>query len=305
MRYIIQDDEVMDLNLLRIFDTVMTERNMTRAAARLNITQPAVSNAVARLRDVLGDNLFTKVPGGITPTARALAIWPTIRHSLAQLEEVLHPTRFEPGSAEAMFRFAMSDYVADMVICAVAAELGRQAPGIRLHLRPHKIDDVSAMLTHGVIDLAAGVLRHPGPPIRALRLQRVTYLCAMRRGHPLAGKPLTREAFLSARHLAISLAGEKSLVDREFEEQGVQRDIVLTVNQIGLGPRVLQQTDLLAILPSVVALQGPQAAELHACPCPFPVASREISLLWHERNDAVPAHRWLRSRLIELCADET
>lgn len=289
---------VTDLNLLRIFDAVMLERNMTRAAERLHITQPAVSNAIQRLREVLKDDLFVKVAGGVNPSARAEAIWPTVRKSIQSLSDTLDPRAFDPAKANVSFRIAMSDYVVDSLIRPMVADLMASAPGIAIHASPNTVQNAVPMLIDGSIDMAVGVLAYNDPRIRSLLVQPVTYACVMRKAHRLAKGKLTLEQFMSARHLQVSLSGGISLIDRYLGDRGLYRDVALTINNFSLAPAILMETDLIAILPVDPIRNSRHRGKLHQVAAPIPVYEDSVSLLWHERNDYVPAHQWLRSKLV-------
>ena len=293
-----------DLNLLRIFDAVMRERHVTRAAAALHMTQPAVSNALARLRRLLDDPLFVKVAGGISPTPRAQMLWPTVSDCLLRLSQAIEPQRFQPEQAKAMFRMAMSDYVADQLIRPVFHHLQTIAPDMRIHLMPHGIRNVVPMLNKGQIDMAAGVLPGLGPDLRSLTLDTLSYVCAMRRDHPLARKrKFTLDDFSKAQHLRVSLAGgaDPGVVDLELADLGVTRSIALTVNQYSLAMRLVVETDLICIVPTRAATDSPYADQLVALPPPCPLQSRSLYLIWHNRTDSEPAHRWLREQFVQVC----
>ncbi|EAQ26816.1 LysR family transcriptional regulator [Roseovarius sp. 217] len=294
-----------DLNLLRIFHVVMLERNMTRAAARLNMTQPSVSNAIQRLREVLADDLFIKVSGGVVPTAKAEAIWPTIRNSIQSLIQTIDPERFEPSVATDSFRIAMSDFVATQLILPVAGPLFNAAPHVSLVLCQNSVDNIVPGLIDGQFDMAAGVIPYKEARIRSILLKTLTYVCAMRKDHPLAKEPLTFADFMAARHLQVSLSGRSGFIDRYLTDRGMFRDIALTIRHYTLAPEILSSTDLIAILPSEVISHSHQYDLLKTTAPPIPVYEDSISLLWHERNDAMPAHRWMRERLIDIVKAQT
>lgn len=290
----------MDLNLLRIFEAVVTERNVTRAAKRLNMTQPAVSNALNRLRDVVKDELFIKHPGGVLPTAKAEAMWPEVRDALRHLTEAVLPSAFEPETANYTFRISASDYIVSHLFGAAIHMLDAVAPGLRMNFVPHTLETAVPLLESGQIDIAAGVVVNRTSRIFSAMLEDVPYECVMRHTHPLAGKVLSRTAFLRARHLAVSQSGQKSIIDRDIEEQGFQRNIAYTINQFALVAAILRQTDLIAVVPCGVLRREDG---FHVTASPIPIRSQRISLLWHERNDNQPAHRWLRQFLIEKSRD--
>lgn len=292
----------MDLNLLRIFDAVMTERNVTRAASALHMTQPAVSNAINRLRLTLKDPLFVKIQGGVLPTQRAELLWPPIRDALARIADTLERNDFDPARSEAVFRMAMSDYVADQVIRPLFVEQQSVAPNVRIHLHPYSLDNAGVLLEKGEVDMAAGVYSNFGSSLRTLPLETLTYVCAMRKGHPLLAQPrFTLDNFLRARHLMVSLLGTPTLIDHELAPHGYKRNVVLTINQFALAPRLLAETDLICVVPLNTVRNSPYSHLLEAVEAPFPFAPRTVNLIWHERSDNVPAHRWLREEILKVC----
>lgn len=293
-----------DLNLLRIFDAVMAERNVTRAALALHMTQPAVSNAITRLRARLDDPLFVKVQGGVMPTHRAQSIWPAIRASLQRIADVLDEQHFDPAQSTTAFRFAMSDYVADEVIRPLFLRLQQSGPAMSLHVRPHNIRDAIALLEKGEIDMAAGVFSNFPPNIRTLPLTRLNYVCAMRRDHPILQSAFTLEAFLTCRHLIVSLSGQMSLLDYELAELGIKRAAALTVNHFSLAPRLLMESDLICIVPESVVKGSVYRDSLIGLTPPCPVRQRTVHLVWHERSDGEAPHIWLREQIANVCAAE-
>lgn len=291
-----------DLNLLRIFNAIMLERNFTRAAGVLHMTQPAVSNAINRLRLTLKDPLFIKVPGGVLPTQRAELLWPPIRDSLARIADTLERNDFDPARSEAVFRLSMSDYVADQVIRPLFVEQQLIAPNIRIHLHPYSLDSAGHMLEKGEVEMAAGVYSDLSSSLRTLPLETLTYVCAMRKDHPLLSQSrLTLDNFLRARHLMVSLLGLPSLIDHELAASGYRRNVVLTINQFSLAPRLLAETDLVCIVPINTVRNSPYSHLLEAVDPPFPFAPRTVNLIWHERSDDIPAHRWLREEILSVC----
>jgi len=291
-----------DLNLLRIFDAVMTERNVTRAAAALHMTQPAVSNAVNRLRLTLQDPLFIKTQGGVLPTQRAELLWPPIRDALGRIADTLEHNEFDPSRSQAVFRMAMSDYVADQIIRPLLVQQQATAPNIRIHLHPYSLGNTGTLLEKGEVDMAAGVYSNFGSSLRTLPLETLTYVCAMRKGHPLLAQPrFTLDDFLRARHLMVSLLGTPALIDHELAAHGCKRNVVLTINQFSLAPRLLAETDLICVVPVNTVRNSPHSHQLEAVEAPFPFAPRTVNLIWHERSDNVPAQRWIREEILKIC----
>ena len=203
----------LDLNLLRVFDEIMAERNLTRAAAKLAITQPAVSNALRRLREVLGDDLVVRSGQGVEPTPRALALWPPVRQALAQLQQSLAPGAFDPASANSTFVLALADATGATLIPPLVEIVEREAPGVSLRVVPLTTRDPRGLLDDGSTDMAVGYFPAVMADLTAraqtdsvvayesLRLYDGEYVCVMRQDHPLAAEPLTLDQYCAARHL--------------------------------------------------------------------------------------------------------
>lgn len=295
----------LDLNLLRVFDVVMSEGNLTRAAEVLSVTQPAASHALKRLHDAVGEPLFTRGKHGMTPTARAQALWPQVRAALDALRHSLAPEVFDPQHDSASFSIAMADATAALIAPPLvrAVESGRAQ--VTLRVKPLTTRDPRRLLRDGEADLAIGHFPEAIAAIQAdgatarerhLHLHETRYVCVMRRGHPLAGVPLTLDAYCEAHHLMVSFSGRPhGLVDQALAALGRQRRIVLTVNQFFTAGQVVTQSDLLTVLPlSFVAATGTQD-QIVTRPLPFPLAPIAVQMLWPVRQDGDPAHRWLRA----------
>ena len=301
----------LDLNLLRVLDVVMSERSLTRAAKVLALTQPAVSNALRRLRDSLGDPLLERKGQGLEPTPRALALWPVIREALQQLERTLAPGDFDPAQAHSTFVLAMADATAAELIPGLSDILEKEAPSVVLRVLPLTTRDPRKMLAQESADLAVGYFpavladltakAQAGEPIgfEHLRLFNGEYVCVMRRDHPLAQNPLTLDAYCASRHLLVSFSGRPfGFVDEALASLGRERHIVLTVNQFATAGRVVAQSNLLTVLPRHFLRVTGMAQALHVQELPFDVPKIHIDMLWrrHERDAA--AHQWLRDAVI-------
>ena len=295
----------LDLNLLRVFDAVMTEQNLTRAANRLAMTQPAVSNAVKRLRDALGDELLIRTAHGVKPTARAESIWPAVRRALADLEEAVAPRSFELAKANVTFRMAMADATAGLLLPPLVRLIESEAPGIDIRMVPLTTREPRPMLLRGDIDLAIGFF--PGvvaqlqgateTPIRHERLYAGQYVCVMRKDHPLADKELTVDRYCDANHLLVSFSGRaRGLVDEALTALGRERRILLTVNQFFTAGKVVAASDLLMVLPRHLIEATGMTNHLVSKELPFQLPEVHIDMLWHERDARSPGHRWLRER---------
>ena len=296
----------LDLNLLRVFDAVMTEQNLTRAANRLAMTQPAVSNAVKRLRDALGDELLIRTAHGVKPTARAESLWPAVRRALADLEEAVAPRTFELTKANVTFRMAMADATAGLLLPPLVRVIESEAPGIDIRMVPLTTREPRPMLLRGDIDLAIGFF--PGvvaqlqgsteTPIRHERLYAGHYVAVMRKQHPLADKELTLDRYCDANHLLVSFSGRaRGLVDDALVSIGRERRILLTVNQFFTAGKVVAASDLLMVIPFHLIAATGMEKELVYKELPFKLPEVHIDMLWHERDARSPGHRWLREQL--------
>ena len=303
----------LDLNLLRVFDEVMAERSLTRAAHNLSLTQPAVSNALRRLRDTLGDELVRRSGQGVEPTPHALALWPSVRQALRQLQTAIVPSRFVASEASSTFVLAMADATAAELMGGLAIRLQQSAPGVSVRVVPLTTRDPRRMLAEGLADLALGYFpavltdltarAQTGEPVNFAhqRLYAGEYVCVMRKGHPLADTPLTLDNYCAARHLLVSFSGRPyGYVDEALSSIGRQRRIVLTVNQFFTAGRVVVNSDLLTVLPWHFVPTTGMTDQLVVRPLPLDVPPVHVEALWHERQHDHPAHQWLRQQLLEV-----
>lgn len=298
----------LDLNLLRVFDVVMTERSVTRAAEHLAMTQPAVSNALRRLRETVHDELFIPNSTGVTPTRQAQALWPSVRAAIDGLRAAFEPRAFDPGREARSFTLAMADATA----AVIAPVLVRLLEGARaksdLRFIPLASRDPRAVLERGEADLALGffpelpaaLAAEDGPGTMQLEhLWACEYVCVMRRGHPLAARQaLTLDDFCAANHLRVSFAGRRQgFVDEALARLGRRRQVMITVNQYHSAGCIVRQSDMLTVLPrSFVAATG-FADELSCKPLPLQLPGIDVALLWHRRHAHDPAQCWLRATM--------
>ncbi|TCS32570.1 LysR family transcriptional regulator [Paucimonas lemoignei] len=298
----------LDLNLLRVFDAVMSEQNLTRAANRLAMTQPAVSNALKRLRDAMGDDLLIRTAHGVRPTPRAEELWPTVRNALTELEAALTPESFDLAKTKTTFRMAMADAPAALWLPTLVQDIQREAPGMNVRMMPLTTRDPRPILLRGDIDLTIGffpgvvnqMATESSTPIRHERLYTGKYVCVMRKGHPLASKELTLDAYCEANHLLVSFSGRAhGQVNDVLAHMGRERRILLTVNQFYTGGAVVANSDLITVLPRHLIASTGKADELIAKELPFQMPPVHVDMLWHERDARNPAHRWLRAKLAE------
>jgi len=305
---IIRNFGSLDLNLLRVFDEVMVERSLTRAGLRLSMTQPAVSNALRRLRDTLGDELFRRNGFGVEPTAYAQTIWPTVRDALQQLKDTLTPSTFDPATSERTFVLTMADITANMLMPALMGELNAQAPRVNIRVKPLLDRDPREALQSGEVEMAIGHfpgvmaeisanhLQEPTARFSHQRLYESRYVVAMRRDHPLAGRPIGLEEYCAAQHLLVNFSGRaQGYVDQALADLGLERRVILTLNQFASAARVVAHTDMVTTLPVHFVAASGMAAALWTSELPLPVPPVLVDALWCQALDTQPAHQWLRA----------
>ena len=292
----------LDLNLLRVFDTVMVERNVTRAAARLATTQPAVSNALRRLRDALGDELFTPGPTGVTPTLHAQAMWPAVRVAMDSLRSVFDPQAFDPTTDERCFTLAMADATAAVLVPPILQVLDEAGARVELRVEPLTTRDPRAALEKGAADVGIGFFPDVARALAASgsqsdfvldRLYECDYVCAMRNGHALARIPtLTLDDYCAAQHVRVNFSERPlSFVDEALEALDRPRRVVLTVNNFSTAARVVHESNLLGVFPRSYVPASGLALTLRSLP--FPLPRIDVATLWHRRHERDAAHRWL------------
>ncbi|CAN5399963.1 LysR family transcriptional regulator [soil metagenome] len=301
----------LDLNLLRVFDEVMAERSLTRAARNLSLTQPAVSNALRRLRETLGDELVQRSGQGMAPTPRAVVIWPAVREALRQLQASLIPNEFIPAEATTAFVLAMADATAAELIPGLTEILEREALGVSIRVVPLTTRDPRQMLDEEACDLAVGYFPSVVPDLTAKaqngatmpflfqRLYDGEYVCVMRKNHPLAGGILSLDDFCAARHMLVSFSGRPyGFIDESLAALSRERRVVLTVNQFFTAGRVVAHSNLLTVLPRHFVRVTGIAEQLALQPLPFAVSPVHVDSLWHRRSDQRSAHVWLRQAVV-------
>jgi DNA-binding transcriptional LysR family regulator len=302
----------LDLNLLRVFDTVMVEGNITRAAERLAMTQPAVSNALKRLRNAVGEDLLTRAPRGVAPTAFGEALWPQVRGALGQLREALEPGAYDPAADGRVFRLTMVDAVATLLLPPLMARFDAMGARAQIEVRPLVDRDPRPWLLQGEVDFAVGhfpeavaalVAQGKVAPVRHRRLAEGRYVCAMRSDHPLLDAPLTLDTFCAASHVLVSFSGRAhGFVDQALAGMQRSRRIALTVNQFFTAAQVAAHSSLLTVLPEgFVAISGLQH-RLAVRELPVAPGAVYVDAIWHVRHERSAAHHWLLERFAEIGA---
>ena len=311
----------MDLNLLRVFDALFEERSVTRAGSRLHVTQSAVSHALARLRDMLGDELFIKGPDGMTPTAKARAVGPRLRAGLLQLQAALTVDAFNPATAEYHYTVAADAYACAVLLPSVLGRIRADAPGVDVRITPG-IADIAEALDTGRVDLAISAYRRVPERLGLCELLRDRLVWVLRADHPLAQEPLTLERLASLPHLVRAVADERTeamdgmVVEHGLERRvaqdgdgalvdalagiGRQRQVRLTVPSTHAALAVVGETDLAALVPWRMAAEWAEHYRLKWMEPPYPGPEAQLSMVWHLGLGSNPALKWLRDIIAEV-----
>lgn len=301
-----------DCNLLVAFEALLAERNVTRAASRLGVTQPAMSNALRRLRALLDDPVFVRTSEGMTPTPRALAIGPAITTALNGIRTALSATGFDPERSTTRFSVATLDYLEALFFPRLIGKL--EAAGPAIHLRVRRLAAIyevpQQQLESGAIDCAVGPFPQPMTPQSGLLSQVLgdeDWVCVGRRGHPAFRRRMSLKTYAGLRHLAIAFpepGGGSGMIDRLLAGHGLTRTCPATVPHFLTLPFHVAQTDCIATLPRSLAVLFARALPLQLAECPLPKPTA-ISLVWHSRVDGDPAQRWLRKLMADVFAGNT
>lgn len=290
-----------DLNLLLVFEAVLTEGHVTHAGRRLNLSQSATSSALRRLREALQDDLFIRTADGMVPTPRALELAEPLRRALRDVRSALDGGAFDPSTAERAFTISASDYDVALHVPRLAQLLSREAPGIDLRVLPHINVDAVAQVDTAQVDAALGWFPRAPQRLHKRLLLEESFVCVMRRGHPLAANLLTLDGFASAAHLLVTLVGDTTgIIDDLLAERGLERRVAMTIPHFAAAPSVLAHSDLIAALPKRLIDRFAEQHGLVARVLPFESYRTRHEMLWHPRVDKHPAHQWLRETITNV-----
>ncbi|MBF0613211.1 MAG: LysR family transcriptional regulator [Magnetococcales bacterium] len=294
-----------DLNLLVAFDTLMTERGVTRAGRILGITQAAMSNTLRRLRETFDDPLFVKVGHRMEPTARAMELAEPIRTSLDHVRMALNQERFIPAQASNLFRIGMVDYAGAILLPALLNHFSVIAPHITLQVVDIGGEDEVNFLETGVVDLVLSRFQWVPPKVNLHRLFQWEYVCLYRKEHPKMQQGLTLDAFLECQHIHYYPRGmETTVVDEALSLMDRSRHVVARLDTLALIPPMLAQSNLLAVMPEGTAKYFSTAfPALTYQRLPFRTPLLRLALAWHPRTDKSPANIWLREQVKQLLAE--
>jgi DNA-binding transcriptional LysR family regulator len=298
------DTKKLDLNLLQALDALLAERNVTRAAERLHISQPALSAQLARLRVLFGDPLLTPVQRGMQATVLGEELREPLRRALEQLGAVVDSvSNFEPRKAKLTVSIAASDYVQYALLIPFVLHLRERAPGMRIALRRIDSQILAQQMEKGEVDL--GILTASSAPqsLRARHLHDVRYVCIVRKGHPSVRKNMTLELFSKLEHIVVSPRGGgfAGATDTALAAHGKRRHVPISASSFLWVPEMVLRSDMVAVVPERLVLH--RSDQLKVLESPIPVPGFSVSAVWHERTHAHKGHVWLRQELLAFCAD--
>jgi len=294
----------LDLNLLRVFDAIYAARSVSRAAVALDLTQPAVSQGLTRLRNLIGDPLFVRASGGVAPTPHADRLAGPVREALRALENaVLQSARFDPQRSDKVFRLHMTDIGEGRFLPGLITAMRRLAPNTRIESLPVPPAEIGPALDHGRIDLAFGYL----PALRDTRNVRLfpdRYIILVRRGHPLAaGRPRRPIRLSDLQALDFITVRTHAYTRNALQALGLEHRIRMTTEHFMGLPSIIQVTDLAVIMPRNIALSFAPPEGHTIIEAAFPMREFDVSLHWSRRYDADPSNRWLRKLVLDLYAE--
>lgn len=290
-----------DLNLLPVLLVMMEERNVTRAAERLGITQPALSNALNRLRDTLNDPLFIRERYGMRPTPKAEQLAQVVSVALSSIDNViLGQQDFDPLQATRLFTLAPNSYVEFIMMPAIVARLRACAPGIRLRLTPFGNDVTETGVISGNTDMVLGRIVDPPDNLVVQHLMNEGLACVVRADHPLVGDTLSADLYEQLRHVNVLPPGRmRAGLYQALEQRGLRRQVAVSVTHFLAVPEMIAVTDYCATLPRLICQHLSRDTRLRIVPAPVDLGTFPVEMGWHARYRDDPAHRWFRSLMVE------
>jgi DNA-binding transcriptional LysR family regulator len=290
-----------DLNLLLAFDILMRERNVTRAAECMFVTQSAMSHTLHRLRQQLNDPVLVKTPVGMQPTALALALVEPVRSLLHEMERLLDaPQAFDPASSHRRFTIAATDYMEFLMLPELSQLIELSAPGVDIHIKRTDSSFPLAQLENGSLDVVLGFSSVLNPPTHLncdhLFMDRMA--CVVRQNHPRIKEAPSLADYLATSHMLISRTGDKAgVIDEKLAESGVERRINCIVPHFLSAPLIVAQTNMVLSLPYRLATAFQKLAPLNIWPVPVSLPDYNLAMIWHPLWEKDPAHRWLREQI--------
>jgi DNA-binding transcriptional LysR family regulator len=294
-----------DLNLLNVFNELLKRGSVSGAARALDISQPGVSNALNRLRTLLGDELFLRTSRGMEPTPFAEMLAEPIAFALSTIHSTINQrAAFDPATSQRSFTVAMTDIGEIYFLPKLIKLLAKVAPQVTLSTVRNNAVNLRDEMEAGRVDLAIGLLPDLKTGFFQRRLFDQRYVCLLRKDHPLAQQSITLESFTAADHVVIVSAGTgHGRVDELIEQAGVQRKVKLRVPHFVAVGHILQASDMIAVVPERFAERTVEPFGLSYLPCPVKLPEISINILWHAKNHREPGNQWLRTLIFEAFSD--
>ncbi len=290
-----------DLNLLRAFEALASERSVTRAATRLGISQPAMSHALNRLRTQLNDPLLVRSSQGLQLSHRAAELLPQIQQALGSIAQALQPTQVTPDTLARTFTMGMADYAELLAVPHITRTLEREAPKASLVCRQSSNPELVHSLEQGTLDLWLGVSPPALSTLYSQKLLTDDFVCAIRHGHPLAGRRLSAKQFAAMRHLQIAPGNTPGgPLDNALAAQGLTRHVAVRVPHFLVAPHLVAQSDMVLTAPRRLLEVYARTLRLRLFSCPVPVPGFTLLQVWHQRVHQDPQHRWFRERVAAI-----
>jgi DNA-binding transcriptional LysR family regulator len=284
---------------LTVFNAIMAEQNLSRAAEKIGMSQPAMSNALARLRITMKDELFINTGRGVRPTPQAIELAEPIRGALETIANTLSQTQgFDCTSSSRKFVLSSADYGVAVVFPALIERLNEMGARVSIDIQQHNSDSLQEKMNYGTVDLALEYDPIPGSDLEHKAVLPEGACCIVRKNHPFITEELTLESYCKAKHIATN---QTSLFDKHLMKHDIRRDIVMRVPNYFNIPHIVPSTDLVSTLPKRLAEKFAEQFELNIFPAPIPDWDVSIFLLWHSNQSHDPGHKWLRSVIIDLC----
>jgi DNA-binding transcriptional LysR family regulator len=295
----------MDLNLLAYFDALISEGQVSRAAERVNLSQPAMSLALKRLRELFDDPLLVRTPNGMVPTTRARELIGPVREILRRSGDLLQPRgHFVPAEARGSLVLMSTDYVSMLVMPPLMRHIEMIAPGVRIDAQAVDPEQLRYRFESGQVDIGVGYCVNPPGELRIRQAFEEQLVCIARAGHPDIEGRLTLEQFTANPHVQIRPGDMRYalLLERALSRHGLEAPVGAIVHDFILAPEIVASTDMIAVVPERMARRHAQSLALQTLPLPVDVPALNFSMIWHERTHREPLHQWLRELVLEICA---
>lgn len=293
-----------DLNLLKVLNALIEERNVTRAGERIGRSQPAMSNALNRLRAMFSDPLLVRGSGGLQLTPRAEALKEPVAEILESIDNcLLAGANFNPTTTHGLYRIAAPDYISLPIMPKLMAHLKKEAPNMNLHIITEDRELALEALDRNRADIAIGNFTETKNSIRRLHLFEEDFVCLVRKGHPALKNKLDAETLLSYPHLLVTASGERTgIFDDILDRTHNKRRIAVSLSHFLLAPYLLEQSDMIGVFTRRVSVMLRESFKLTEREIPIELASFSASMVWHTRSDSDPGMGWLREQIKNLCA---